>query len=179
MKSTDTIRVWFLPVLSRGKFHLELLPGDFPGETQAGAQIMVAKIRGILNVRFPSGDAPKILFTDRGNGFYESNSGKITDGYRTALQDHGLKAFMGRDASVQPGCLQELMLHETAMAWVRHRLKLTVPPKPWEESIEDFGSRLKDVALYINHHYNVDGLCRELPDRVAMLMRAQGDRIPK
>ena len=140
---------------------------------------MVAKIRGILNVRFPSGGAPKILFTDRGNGFYESNSGKITDGYRTALQDHGLKAFMGRDASVQPGCLQELMLHETAMAWVRDRLKLTVPTKSWEESIEEFGSRLKDVAVYSNHHYKVDGLCRQLPDRVAMLMRAQGDRIPK
>ena len=86
---------------------------------------------------------------------------------------------MGGDASVQPGCLQELMLHETAMAWVHARLNKTVPPKPWEETIEAFGSRLKDVALYINRHYNVDGLCQQLPERVAMLMKSQGDRISK
>ena len=86
---------------------------------------------------------------------------------------------MGPDASVQPGSLQELMLHETAMAWVRDRLKKTVPQKPWEESIEAYGSRLKDIALYINRNYNADGLCRQLPNRVAMLMKIEGDRIPK
>ena len=143
--------MWFLPVLSRGKFDLELLPGDFPGETEAGGQIMVAKVRGILHVHFPCNGAPRILFTDRGNGFYESNSGKITNGYRTALHDHGLKSLMGRIASVQSGCLQALMLHETAAAQVHDRLQTTVPQKPWEESIEVYGSCLKDVALYINH----------------------------
>ena len=86
---------------------------------------------------------------------------------------------MGQDASVQPGCLQEMMLHETAMAWVRERLKKTVPKKPWEESIEAYGDRLKDVAAYINRHYDVDGLCRECPERVAMLMKTEGDRTPK
>ena len=179
MKSTDTIKVWFLPVLARGKFHLELFPADFPCETEAGAHIMVAKVRAILNVRFPAGDAPRTLFTDRGNGFYVPYSGRITDGYRTALRDHGLKSFMGPDASVQPGCLQELMLHETAMAWVRERLKKTVPRSPWDESVDAYGRRLKGVAEYINRHYNVDGLCRELLDRVAMLLQAGGDRIPK
>ena len=44
-KSTDTIRVWFVPVLARGKLHLELLPADFPGETERGAEILVAKVR--------------------------------------------------------------------------------------------------------------------------------------
>ena len=86
---------------------------------------------------------------------------------------------MGPDASVQPGCLQEAMLHETAMAWVRERLKKTMPHRPWEESVEAFGRRLKGVAGYINRHYDVHGLCMDLPDRVAMLLQAQGDRIPK
>lgn len=86
---------------------------------------------------------------------------------------------MGQDASLQPGYLQELMLHETAMAWVRERLKKTVPQRPWEESVEAYGRRLKEVAAYINCQYNVDGLCRHLPDRVAMLRSAKGDRIPK
>ena len=176
MKSSGTIRVWFVPILSRGKLHLELLPANFPGETEEGAKIMVAKVRAALNIRFPT-SPPKVLFTDRGNGFYESNSGQITDGYREALREHGLKAFMGADASEQPGTLQELLLHETAMAWVRERLKKTVPKVPWQESNEAYGSRLKEVAAYINANYNVDNLCRELPDRVATLLKRKGDRL--
>jgi|ETNmetMinimDraft_31_1059906.scaffolds.fasta_scaffold07589_1 hypothetical protein len=178
MKSSGTIRVWFVPVLSRGKLHLDLLPEDFPGETEAGAAIMVAKVRAALNVRFPNGSAPKILFTDRGNGFYDSNSGNITDGYCQALRDHRLKAFMGSNAAVQPGTLQEVMLHETAMAWVRDRLTKTVPKDPCSETVQAFGTRLKDVAAYINQHYDVDGLCRKLPERVAKLLEAKGDRLP-
>lgn len=177
MKSSGTIRVWFVPVLSRGKLHLELLPDAFPGETEAGAAIMVAKVRAALNVRFPNGTAPKVLFTDRGNGFYESNSGKITVGYSKALRKHKLKAFMGANAAVQPGTLQELMLHETSMAWVRDRLMKTVPRDPCSESVQAYGTRLKEVAAYINTRYDVDGLCRKLPIRVSKLLDAKGDRI--
>ena len=169
----------FVPILTRGKFHIDLLPDNFPGETQLGASIMVGKVRAALNLRFQDGRAPKMLLTDRGNGFSDSGSGKITDGYRESLRDHGLKAFMGEDASVQPGCLQDGMLHETAMAWVRERLTKTVPRLPWEESIEAYGTRLKDVAAYINKHYDVAGLCRELPDRAAELLKRQGDRLSK
>jgi hypothetical protein len=179
-KNKDVMRVWWVPILTRGKFHIEMLPENFPGETEEGAATMVAKVRTALNVRF-QGDAlsPKVLFTDRGNGFFVSGSGKITDGYRLALREHDLRAFMGRDASVQPGSLQELMLHETAVSWVRRRLAKTTPRAPWEETCEEYGSRLKEIAVYINKKYDVDGVCRELPTRVGMLMDRKGDRIPK
>ena len=80
---------------------------------------------------------------------------------------------------MQPGSLQELMLHETAMAWVRYRLKKNVPKIPWEETIGEYGVRLKEVAAYIEREYGVDALCRGLPDRVAILDERKGDRIPK
>ena len=86
---------------------------------------------------------------------------------------------MKADASIQPGCLQDLMLHEAAMAWVRNRLKKTVPKVAWHETVEEYGERLKQVAAYIEGKYNVGGLCRELPDRVAELHKRRGDRIPK
>jgi len=179
MKSTGTIKVWFVPILTRGKFHIEPLPENFPGETAEGAEIMVAKVRAALNVRFRGGTAPKVLFTDRGNGFYDSGSGAITDGYQRALRQHGLRSFMGNNAAVQPGDLQEAMLHETAMAWVRQRLKRTAPKEPWKETVAEYNARLKDVAAYINDKYKVEALCRELPKRVEMLMDSEGDRIAK
>ena len=68
---------------------------------------MVARVRASLNVRFPGGGRqPRVLFTDRGNGFYNAGSGAITDEYRGALRRHDLKAFFPLNASVQPGQLQ-------------------------------------------------------------------------
>ena len=59
---------------------------------------------------------------DRGKGFYNPSTGKITPEYSAALREYGFKAFWGDDASVQPGHLQEVLLHETAVSWLRHRL---------------------------------------------------------
>ena len=53
---------------------------------------------------------------------------RLTQQYEQALRDHGFSDIVGSDASVQPGKLQELMLHEIAVAWVRVRLAQTVPP---------------------------------------------------
>ena len=140
---------------------------------------MVARVRAALNIRFQGGTAPKILFTDRGNGFYVSGTGRITPGCDAALKTHNLRAYFGNDASIQPGQLQEVMLHETAVSWMRLRLSRTVPSRSWEETVEAYRSRLKDCAAYINANYNIDSLCRELPDRVAELRKREGGRLVK
>ena len=71
------------------------------------------------------------------------------------------------------------MLHETAMALVRKQLKRTVPKEPWKETVEAYFARLKEVAAYINLKHEVGNLCRELPERVQMLLDSKGDRIAK
>ena len=177
--SSDTVKVWFVPVLTRGKLHIEPLPANFPGETQEGAAEMVARVRTALNIRFQGSTAPKILFSDRGNGFYESTTGCITPGYKQALRAHNLKCFFGDDASVQPGQLQDFLLHETTMAWMRDRLKKTQPRKPWEETVEQYHTRLKECAAHCNKKYSIDNLCKEVPQRLKELLDRDGDRIPK
>ena len=89
------------------------------------------------------------------------------------------KASGQDDASEQPGALQELMLHETAVAWIRYKLTMTVPARPWLETPEEYRSRLKGVVAEGNHAYNVDNLCRDLPTRVEQLRLAEGGRLPK
>lgn len=179
MNSSDTAKVWWVPILARGKLHIDLLPDSFPGETEAGAALMVAKVRAALNIRFQGSTAPRHLFTDRGNGFYVAGSGKITAGYRAALQEHGLTAFFRDDAGVQPGTLQEMMLHETAVAWVRARLAKTVPRQAWAEPVAAYCARLKGAATYINDNYDVVGLCGSLPARLKALRACGGDRLPQ
>ena len=177
--SWGTMRVYYAPVLARGKLHTVLLGDDFPGETPGGAAKLVAKVRASLNIHFKGDDQPDVVFTDRGQGFYALKSAKITDEYATALHENDLTAFMGADASQQPGDLKDLMLHETAVAWLTNRLRVTAPAKSWEETAEQFGARLKQAADYVNAHYDVEGLQRELPARLDRLCDREGARISK
>ena len=82
---------------------------------------------------------------------------------RGVLGDGGvLGRDYGDDASIQPGSLQEVLLHETVVAWVRSREKVTQPKYPWTETEAQYGSRLRGICQYINQNYDVDGLCRAL-----------------
>ena len=115
--------------------------------------------------------------TDRGRGFYAIATGKITSQFRSALREHGLSNMMGDDASVQPGHMQEVMLHETAVAWIRWRLAQTTPAQCWRESRAEYEARLKRVVVDINANLDVEGLCYGLPKRLAKIIAAKGGRL--
>ena len=159
---------------------MEVLDADYPGETQEGARILVGKVRAAINVRFRNGVAqPDTLWTDRGKGFYSPNNGLIPQGYQNALREHGFKAALGKNAFVQLGKLQELMLHETAVTWIRLRLGRTVPARPWEESRDAYTTRLKRAVEEVNTSCDVEGFCRGFIQRVNQLVAAKGGRLAK
>ena len=170
-------KVWWAPVLARGKLHVDLLPETFLGERPDSIQEVVAKIPAMLRARCRRGPKPRTVMTDRGPGFYHAAIGKITAQYRDALREHGLRPLMGEDASRQAGDSQEVMLHETAVAWLRRRLALTVPARPWLETREAYGKRLKAQAAYLNARCDVEGLCRAFPGRLRELLDNAGDRL--
>ena len=164
----------------RGKLHVEIFDSSYPGETEEGAARLVAKVRSAVNKRF-QGDAakPDFLMVDRGRGFYNIATGKITAKYKSALEEHGLTNMMGDNAAKQPGHMQEIMLHETSVAWIRNRLAVTTPRDCWLESVEDYATRLKTAADYINTNFDVGALCKDLPQRLEDLVEAQGGRSKK
>ncbi len=57
-----------------------------------------------------------------------------------------MKTYYKDDAGQQPGNLQEVLLHESAVSWIRRREALNRIIKPWEETPEQFATRLKSVA---------------------------------
>lgn len=179
LSGSDTLRVYWAPILTRGKLHVEILPPGFPGETEAGASILMQKVRVALNVRFQGTTAPRVIFVDRGNGFYVQVTGEVTPLYSSALRKHGLKNFMGSNCGLQPGQLGDVLLHETAVAWIRHRERSTVPALAWEETYEAFSQRLKCIVHDFNCKHNVEGLCREFPDRLAQLVDNAGGKLKK
>ena len=177
--SWGVMKIWWFPLLTRGKLHTELLPSDFAGERPENVAILVDKIPAIVNARFPGQNKPRVVMSDRGPAFYHTGSGQITPEYKAALQSNGLRPMMGDDARVQSGDSQEVMLHETAVAWLRRRLALTLPAKPWLETREEFGSRLKQCAQHVNDTYDVESLCRDFPQRIDELIEREGNRLRK
>ena len=140
-------------------------------------QAFTHKLRAAINTRFRA-DQPEVVFVDLGGGFYQN--GTITDEFKRALRENRLKAFHGDDASVQPGRSGDLWLHETAVSWVRHRLRVTLPAEPWEETEDAFEARLKAAALWVNEHHDVDGLCKQMPKRMHDLVHVtKGARLGK
>ncbi len=69
-------------------------------------------------------------------------------------------------------------MHETAVAWIRHREKTVRPVCPWEETPAEFATRLRGICQGINDELDVEGLCRSLPKRLKALVDTEGDRIP-
>ena len=86
------------------------------------------------------------------------------------------KAFHIDDASDQPGHSGDLWPHETAVSWVKERLRLTLPTEPRTETEEEFEGRLKAA----NAQPDVDGLCRQMPQRMHDLVHVvKGGRLDK
>ena len=177
-KQWNTRRVWWAPVLAKGKLHVVIFDEGFPGEVPDGAAILVAKLRAAVNARWPGRTRkPTCVFVDRGKGFYNPGNGKITPEFSAALTEHGFTAFWGQDASAQPGHLQELMLHETAVSWLRHRLTETLPKLSWKETPDQFAARLRLCCTSVNKELEVEDLCRDFPRRVALLQERNGGRL--
>jgi hypothetical protein len=175
--SWDSMRVYWFPVLVRGKLHVEALPEGFPGDTPEGAATLVEKLPGILARRFPNVNQPKVVMSDRGNGFFHASTAKITPEYKAALEVAGLRPFQGDCAKEQPGTCGDVLLHETAVAWMRKKLTETTPAEAWKEGRAAYLVRLREQCQKVNDEHNVEDLCREFPQRLADLKANEGDRL--
>ena len=75
--------------------------------------------------------------------------------------------------------MQDVLLHEAAVSWLRHRLSRSTPPKCWEESREECGRRLKRCCEEVNKECDVGGLCKGLPKRMKLVQERGRDRLKK
>ena len=70
-------------------------------------------------------------------------------------------------------------MHETAVSHVVKRLKATRPRKPWDETREQFTSRMKDIVADVNKCVDLLGISCEYPTRLEALLEKEGDRLRK
>ncbi len=70
----------------RSKLHIEVTDHSFPGQTVQDAAQLVSKARSAVNIGFQGGVAqPDYLMVDRGKGFYNTATGKITKEFKREI----------------------------------------------------------------------------------------------
>ena len=170
-------RVYFGVVLTRGVVGVAVFADveQFPGETPEGARILVERLPAVLDKMLGrSAKKPHTIFTDRGPGFYHRRWGTITGDYESACREHGFKPWGGTNSKkgprAQPPDLADVLLHETAVSWLRRQEEQNRPARPWLESPHELEERLQQATDWVNKEFGVRGLCMGLPDRLHALV---------
>lgn len=172
-------RVWWFMVLTQGKLHIEVM-GDGWRQNGIGMATMVNRLPRVLGRMLKDSDAarPSILSTDRGPGLYHPSQGSITPEYAEACEANGFETWAGDHATWQPPDIPDMLLHETAISWVRKYLRYN-PVKftndkvtNWELVVES----LKDAARYANTYHEARDLCMHFPTRLKTLVEKEGER---
>ena len=151
-------KVWWFMVLAQGKVHIHVVGKDWQQGSRGQAQ-MVVKLPIVLKKMLGAdASAPDVVFTDRGPGFYHPSTGNICAEYQQALQEHGFRPWAGEQSKWQPPDIPDLLLHETAVAWVRkfmrqHPVKLGTN---MGKNISNLVDKLKEAENHINTYYEVE-----------------------
>ena len=171
-------RQWWFVVLFRGLVHFEFMPDGWE-QTGDGMAHFIAKLPGILASRLGDDAMPRVIFSDRGPGFYQSSSGHIVATYAQALQAHGFRPFAGSDASGQPPDVPDVLLHETVVGWTRSYLKKHPAKRSTDLAANVAGWReaMAECRRHLEAERDIDDPCRSFPGRLRAPIASRGERL--
>ena len=178
-KQNGDRKLWWFVILVRGRVHIEVVGADWT-QTGSGMATLVDRLPQILPKMLGKGALmPRVVVSDRGPGFYQSLTGHIVKAYADALDKNGFRPFAGLDASTQPPDIPDLLLHETAVGWIRNYLRKHPFARSGTLDAQEARLRklLKQCADHINAHYDVEGLCYRFPARLQEMIDKGGQRL--
>ena len=74
--------------------------------------------------------------------------------------------------------MPDALLHETAVGIFRKRMRKEKPVVvPWKETIDMWNVRAAKVVQWMDAECDLQGLCRQWPQRLYELRNADGDRL--
>ena len=186
--SQGDTRVFFFVALTRGVLGVSVFTDVADVRVENGRCVAkcVERLPGMLERMLGvSAPKPRVLFSDRGPGFFHRRLGSITSDYDAACRRFGFTPWAGTDCTAgprrQPSDIADVLLHETAISWLRHRLALSARKltKPWTETPSMFAKRLQADVREVNDTCGVAKLCYEFPTRLHALVARRGDRLSR
>ena len=172
----DGMNVNWVVVLAKGVINVDILPLDWDLDGEGMATVvrrLEARMREMLGAH---ARLLRALMTDRGTGMY-APSGHVVAAYDRAVADCHFRLFWGPDAKQQSPEMADLLLHETAVSWIRNALRRSKPEMvPWMETPEQWSRRMMKAVDAANQK-DVEGLRRSFPDRVDECILADGAKL--
>ena len=106
-------RSWWFVVVARGVVKFVQMPEQF-SQTGDGMAMLVAQLTNVLKdmIGYDT-PLPRVVFTDRGPGFFQGSTGHVVKAYADALKKHGFRPYAGSDASKQPGDVPDCLPHDS------------------------------------------------------------------
>ena len=170
-------RVWWFMVFTRGHIKLCIMKDDWQQNADGMAQ-MVSKLPQVLEDMLGDGPKPRVVFSDRGPGFYQGSHGAICGAYSRALTKDGFRPFAGANASWQPPDIADLLLHESVAGNIRRYFRRN--PIKWgcdlKVNYKKFVQKMKECEVHLNTHHNLKSLSRAFPNRVKKMVKEKGRR---
>ena len=167
---------WFM-VLARGVMHVEIMPQAWTLNGDGMASFVERLPNVLAKMLGTDAPLPRQIFTDRGTGMYTS-LGKAVVAYAEAVDVAGFRLYWGTNAQRQSPDMGDVLLHETAVAWFRKRMRAEKPEVvPWQESPEQWARRCRRIVASMNKDYDVAGLCRQFPTRLQEVIESEGERL--
>ena len=151
-------KVWWFMIVAKGVVHIEVMGQNWHQDPCGQAQL-IARLPKILKKMLGNQDSyPEYVFTDRGPGFYHPSWATIYKEYEEALTKHGFTPWAGAYSKSQPPDIADILLHETAVAWVRkflkqHPVKIT---HDLSRNIANLEEKLQEAVDHINEFYEVE-----------------------
>ena len=172
-------KVWWFVMVTRGRIHIEVMGGAWRQIGKGMAEFVDRLPAALVKMVGAEEALPRIVFSDRGPGFYQGSTGHIVREYADALEAQGFRPYAGADASTQPPDIPDVLPHETAVAWIRNFLRKRKFSR--SGSLDTQEEKLRELLLacerHVNSNHDVDGLCRSFPERLKKLVAKKGDRL--
>ena len=165
-------------ILARGAISVDILPLDWELDSEGMATVIRRLKERLRDMLGADARLPTILMTDRGTGMY-APSGHVTRAYDNAVRQCGFQLFWGADAKKQSPEMPDLLLHETAVSWLRGALRKMKPEvAPWPETPAQWSRRMMKAVAEVNDgSKDVEALCMQFPDRIEECLAEKGGRL--
>ena len=156
-----------------------IVPPDWQLDGTGLAEFVDRLPRVLQRLLGPTARLPRTVFTDRGTGMY-SPLGAIVHSYEAAVRRNGFRTFWGADASLQSPDMPDILLHETAVAMFRKRMRAERPAVlPWMETTAQWAERASRVVQWMNAECELGALCKGFPGRLEGVIKSDGERLRK
>ena len=203
-QANQALQVFWTPVFARGKLYIHVCDpakaakdpnypvklNDAEGLAKFVAHLL-PEILETMKIRHHWATVPRVIVHDKASYMVTSAHERLHVAFAGALQSSGFTSWVGGPKHNDPtnwlcARLGDVYPHETVISHIRRLLDGEFLSTKLHETVPHFKQRMARVACFMNSKKfaaeggtGLSGLAKELLPRAELLVKGQGERLPK